>query len=97
MDLWLEKANWAKTLSQGAKEILLAEKVLNFQISRDKPNPQKSLSWHKEYIETRSLMVDEIASANAGLSFVANVIRYDVISNINIILAQQQQLQNGGR
>lgn len=94
---WLEKAAWAKTLSQGAQEILLAEKVLNFQISRDKPNPKKSLSWHKEYFETRMLMVNEIAGANRELSYIAGVIHKEAMMKINALLYKQRQFGNDGR
>lgn len=67
-DQWVEKAKWAKGLSHAAREILLAEKVINFRTSRDKPNPQKPLAWHLEYLETRMLMVEAIKDTNFALS-----------------------------
>lgn len=64
---WREKAEWAKGLSLEAQEILLAEKVVNFEVSRDRPNPKKPMSWHKEYYETRMLMVDALKEVNPTL------------------------------
>ncbi|MBP5161336.1 MAG: HD domain-containing protein [Alphaproteobacteria bacterium] len=64
---WQEKAAWAKTLSPAAREILLAEKIVNFETSRDDPNKQKALSWHIEYFKTRMLMVEAIKDTNPAL------------------------------
>ena len=64
---WQEKAAWAKTLSPAAREILLAEKIMNFRTSRDNPNMKKALSWHIEYFKTRMLMVEAIKDTNPTL------------------------------
>lgn len=95
---WLRKSAWAKTLSQNAQEILLAEKVLNFQTSHDRPNPKKTLYWHKEYLDTRMLMVNEIATANKKLSHIASTICNKALSKINKSLRyQKDQLNRDGR
>lgn len=67
MDQWKEKAAWAQTLSPAAREILLAEKIVNFETSRDNPNTSKALSWHIDYFNTRMLMVEAIKDTNPAL------------------------------
>ena len=71
MGQWEEKAQWSKGLSHQAQEILLAEKIMNFEVSRDKPNPSKPLSWHQEYFQTRMLMVDALKEVNPTLYHIA--------------------------
>lgn len=66
-DEWKIKTEWAKTLSPAAQEILLAEKIMNFRVSRDKPNMKKPLAWHAEYFKTRMLMVEALKDVNPAL------------------------------
>lgn len=94
---WQEKAAWAKSLSQDAQEILLAEHALNFQIAHDRPDSQKTLQSQKEYFETRMLVVNEIASANQGLSHLATVMSREALIKINGALAQQRHADRDGR
>ncbi len=89
VEQWKEKADWAQKLSPAAQEILLAEKVLNFEVSRDRPNPKKPLTWHKEYFETRMLMVDKIKDTNPELYRVATQTRDQALVKINALLAKQ--------
>lgn len=89
VDQWKEKAEWAQKLSPAAQEILLAEKVLNFEVSRDRPNPKKPLTWHKEYFETRMLMVDKIKDTNPELYRVATQTRDQALVKINALLLKQ--------
>ena len=62
--IWQDKALWASQLSPEAQQILLAEKIANFETSRDKPNPKKPLSWHEEYMHTRMLLVEACKPAS---------------------------------
>ena len=64
---WQEKTKWALDLSREAQAILLAEKLQNFEISRDKPNMKKPLQWHMEYYKTRMIMVDALQKACPAL------------------------------
>ena len=64
---WQEKTKWAMGLSKEAQAILLAEKLQNFEISRDKPNMKKPLQWHMEYYKTRMIMVDALQKACPAL------------------------------
>lgn len=48
-----DKVNQAAKLSDGAKILLMAEKIANFETSTQSPNPKKPLSWHARYFETR--------------------------------------------
>ena len=64
---WEEKTKWAKTLSREAQAILLAEKLQNFVVSRDKPNESKPPAWHIEYYKTRMIMVEAIKGASPAL------------------------------
>ncbi len=64
---WMALADWAKGLSTEAQIILLAEKLQNFEVSRDKPNMKKPLEWHKEYYETRMIMCDSIREVSPQL------------------------------
>lgn len=91
---WKEKAEWAKTLSPHAQEILLAEKIMNFQTSRDRPNPKKPLSWHQEYFQTRMIMVDALKDVNPELYKIAVQTKEE---GLRKIIAMQQTLSNGGR
>ncbi len=85
---WEEKAQWAKGLSHQAQEILLAEKIMNFETSRDKPNPNKPLAWHQEYFQTRMKMVDALKDVNPELYNIA-------VQTKNQGLAKIAMLQKG--
>ncbi len=91
---WKEKAEWAKGLSKEAQEILLAEKIMNFRVSRDRPNPKKPLAWHKQYYETRMLMVDALREANPELYRIAVQTKDAGLSKIQ---AMQKTMENSGR
>ena len=93
MEQWQEKAEWAKGLSPQAQEILLAEKIMNFETSRDKPNPKKPLSWHQEYFQTRMLMVEALKDANPELYKIAAQTKEEGLSKIT---AMQKAIINGG-
>lgn len=86
-DQWVEKAQWATTLCPEAQLILMAEKLVNFEVSRDRPNMKKPLAWHKEYYETRSLMVDALAPRFPELAKEINAVKEEGLAKI-------QQKQN---
>ena len=86
-DQWKEKAEWAKTLSPAAQEILLAEKIMNFRVSRDKPNMKKPLAWHAEYFKTRMLMVDALRDVNPALYREAVQTQTEGLDKINALQA----------
>ncbi|MBR4927276.1 MAG: hypothetical protein IKY98_03005 [Alphaproteobacteria bacterium] len=94
VEQWKEKAEWAKTLSPQAQEILLAEKIMNFETSRDKPNPKKPLAWHQEYFQTRMIMVDAVKDVNPQLYNIAVKTKNE---GLNKILALQQTQSRCGR
>ena len=51
-------------LSADARVVLIAEKIANFETSRDKPNTKKQPEWHRNYTLTRKAVVD---AASAGI------------------------------
>lgn len=61
---WQEKAKWASGLSYAAREILLAEKICNFETICNNPTPKKDPAWHIEYIKTRMVVVDALKQTN---------------------------------
>jgi len=65
--LWKAKIDWAKTLSPLAKQVLLIEKIVNFETSRDYPNPAWSSEKHADYIRTRMQIVEACKDANSKL------------------------------
>lgn len=91
---WEEKAQWAKGLSPQAQEILLAEKIMNFETSRDKPNPSKPLAWHKEYFQTRMVMVDALKDVNPTLYNIALKTKNEGLAKI---VTLQKGIENQGR
>lgn len=94
MEQWQTKAEWSKTLSAAAQEILLAEKVLNFETSRDRPNPKKPLEWHLEYFQTRMLMVEALKNTNEKLYQRAVQTKNEGLKVISAMLkARNQTLQ----
>ena len=90
---WNIKTEWAKTLSPAAQEILLAEKIMNFRVSRDKPNMKKPLAWHAEYFKTRMLMVEALKDVNPALYKEAVQTQQEGLEKINQLqaaIAKQQ-------
>ena len=81
-------------MSPQAQEILLAEKIMNFETSRDRPNPKKPLSWHQEYFHTRMIMVDALKDVNPQLYNIAVKTKDEGLDRIQIM---QKVLGNGGR
>lgn len=80
---WQEKTKWAKGLSKESQEILLAEKICNFETSCNNPNPKKAPSWHIEYFNTRMIMVDALKEANPKL--------YEIARDLSVKGIQIQQ------
>lgn len=93
IEQWQEKAEWAKNLSPQAQEILLAEKIMNFETSRDKPNPKKPLQWHQEYFQTRMIMVDVLKEVNPTLYRIAVKTKDAGLAKIAYL---QKELGNSG-
>lgn len=91
---WQEKAIWARALSPEAREILLAEKVVNFKVSRDQPNSKKPLTWHKEYYETRMLMVEAIKETNPHLYQLAVKIKNEGLMKIYVMQQKSFNKEN---
>lgn len=60
---WHEMAAWAQKQNPQVQAVLLAEKLQNFIVSRDNPNPKKEPAWHINYYNTRMIMVDAIKEA----------------------------------
>lgn len=88
---WQVKAKWAKQLSPAAREILLAEKIQNFEVSRDKPNPAKPLAWHQEYFQTRMLMVEAIKTTNDLLYRQALQTKNEGMAVIQVLMAEKKK------
>lgn len=112
-DQWAEKAEWAKTLSPAAQEIVLAEKIMNFETTRDRMNavrmanvpavrgatgvknpmisddPKSKPAWHKEYMETRMLVVDALQEVNPRMYVRARKAHGEAM--IQILTIEQQQ------
>lgn len=57
---WHEMAEWAQQQNPQVQAVLLAEKLQNFIVSRDKPNPKKEPAWHINYYNTRMIVVDAL-------------------------------------
>ena len=64
---WTILSDWAKGLSKETQVILLAEKLQNYEVSLKNPNSEKPVSWHREYYETRQIMVEAIKDASPAL------------------------------
>lgn len=64
---WNEMAKWASSQTQEVQTILLAEKLQNFKVSRDNPNPKKPAEWHIDYYRTRMIMVEACKQASPEL------------------------------
>ncbi|MDD3668936.1 MAG: hypothetical protein PHX68_01425 [Alphaproteobacteria bacterium] len=94
-DQWAEKAQWAKGLSQPAREILLAEKIVNFTTSRDRPNPSKPPEWHLEYFDTRMLMVEALKDTNNTLYRIACQMKAHGVCAVSIMQAARARSNDG--
>lgn len=64
---WHEMAEWAEKQNPQVQAVLLAEKLQNFIVSRDKPNPKKEPVWHINYYKTRMIMVEALREACPAL------------------------------
>ena len=64
---WREMATWAEKQNPQVQAVLLAEKLQNFIVSRDKPNPKKEPAWHIDYYNTRMIMVEALREAYPAL------------------------------
>ena len=64
---WHEMAEWAQKQNPQVQAVLLAEKLQNFIVSRDKPNPKKEPAWHINYYKTRMIMVEALREACPAL------------------------------
>ncbi|MBR5130125.1 MAG: hypothetical protein IKV03_02750 [Alphaproteobacteria bacterium] len=64
---WHEIAMWASKQNQQVQTVLLAEKLQNFIVSRDRPNPKKSPDWHINYYNTRMIVVEALREACPAL------------------------------
>ena len=64
---WHAMASWASQQNSQVKAVLLAEKLQNFVVSRDKPNPKKEPAWHINYYNTRMIMVEAVKEASPEL------------------------------
>ena len=64
---WHAMADWAKKQNPQVQVVLLAEKLQNFIVSRDKPNPKKEPAWHINYYNTRMIMVEALREACPAL------------------------------
>ena len=116
---WEEKSGWARKLSTAAQEILLAEKVVNFETDArwaaavvrsrvaaengDKPDPYQpepgskdSLEWHREYIQTRTIMVDTLADVSPRLFVAARKARAEAVIKMNAIEDQNKTIARMG-
>ena len=119
MAQWEEKAGWARTLSTAAQEILLAEKVVNFETdgrwaasvvrsrvaaeNGNKPDPYQpqpgskdTLDWHREYVATRTIMVDTLADINPRLYMAARKARAEAVLKMNAIEEQNKSIARMG-
>ena len=64
---WYEMAAWAEKQNPQVQAVLLAEKLQNFIVSRDNPNPKKEPAWHINYYNTRMIMVEALREACPAL------------------------------
>lgn len=111
---WDEKAAWAKTLSPAAQEILVAEKIMNFNTTRDRMktevmkrvgavkgiapapklsnDPKARPAWHREYIETRTKMVEALRENNIRLYIAARRARAEAMIKLMTVEKQDRQI-----
>lgn len=104
MQQWGIKAEWAAGLSVQAQQILLAEKIINYQQTRDDPTPKWSVERHKEYLASRQLMVDAVKGASPKLYALACQTKDEAMETLNrraecekIASAQNIPTHTGGR
>lgn len=89
MQQWAIKADWAQTLSVEAQQILLAEKIINYMQTRDDPTPKWSVARHKEYLDSRDLMVEAIKGASSKLYQLSRKVKAEALVSLEN-LAQKQ-------
>lgn len=70
-EIWDAMSEKAATLSPLAQQMLIVEKIANFQTSRDKPNPDWSVTKHQEYLDTRWKMVEACRTSSPELFIIA--------------------------
>ena len=90
MEQWAIKADWAKGLSVQAQQILLAEKIINYQQTRDDPTPKWSVERHAEYLNSRQLMVDAIKEASPKLYALAFETRAQAFVSLESLAEKQK-------
>ena len=93
MEQWAIKADWAKELSVQAQQILLAEKIINYQQTRDDPTPKWSVERHKEYMNSRQLLVDAVKEASPKLYGLALETRAQAFVSLDK-LAERQKISD---
>ena len=93
MQQWAIKADWAKGLSLAAQQILLAEKIINYQQTRDDPTPKWSVERHKEYMNSRQLLVDAVKEASPKLYGLALETRAQAFVSLDK-LAERQKISD---
>jgi len=119
MEQWEEKSGWARKLSTAAQEILLAEKVVNFETDgrwaaavvrsrvaaengkgpdpyQPAPGSKDSLEWHREYVATRTIMVDTLADVSPRLYAAARKARAEAVIKMNAIESQNKDIARMG-
>lgn len=102
---WLVKSVWAKGLSKEAKEMMLAEKIINFEtsekvvskllnprVSAEEKAKAKPVEWHKNYLRLRMMAVESVKDANPEMY--KRAVRSKNNTNFRILVAENQ---NGGR
>ncbi len=93
MQQWTIKAEWAQTLSQPSQQILLAEKIINYMQTRDDPTPKWSVARHKEYLDSRDLMVEAIKSASPRLYQLSRDVKKEALVSLEKLAQRQAQEQ----
>ncbi len=92
MQQWAIKADWAKSLSIASQQILLAEKIINYMQTRDDPTPKWSVARHKEYLDSRDLMVEAIKDASPKLYQLSRDVKAEALVSLEK-LAERQALE----
>ena len=62
---------------------------MNFETSRDKPNPKWPLERHQEYYRTRMIMVEALRGTNPALYNIATRVRDEGMERIRGMIAAQ--------
>lgn len=93
MQQWAIKADWAQTLSVASQQILLAEKIINYMQTRDDPTPKWSVARHKEYLDSRDLMVEAIKDASPRLYQLSRKVKGEALVSLEKLAQKQAQDQ----